>query len=44
MWAAERVYLAELGKITLARLIAEAEGEVSQEQQAATARWLERVA
>ena len=44
MWAAERVYLAELGKITLARLIAEAEGEVSPEQQAATKRWLERVA
>lgn len=44
MWAAERVYLAELDKITLAKLIAEATGEVSQEQQAATVRWLERVA
>jgi Rrf2 family protein len=44
MWAAERVYLAELGKVTLAKLIAEAEHEVSPEQQAATRRWLERVA
>ncbi len=44
MWAAERVYLAELGKVTLARLIAEAAYEVSQEQQAAISRWLKRVA
>ena len=44
MWAAERVYLAELGKVTLAALIAEAASEVSKEQQTATKRWLERVA
>jgi Rrf2 family protein len=44
MWAAERVYLAELGKVSLAKLIAEAADEVSEEQQAATRRWLERVA
>jgi hypothetical protein len=44
MWAAERVYLSELGKVTLAKLIAEASHEVSKEQQAAITRWLERVA
>jgi hypothetical protein len=44
MWAAERVYLAELGKVTLARLIADAAPETSPEQKAATARWLETVA
>lgn len=44
MWAAERVYLAELGKITLAKLIAEASREVSKEQQAAIRRWLDRAA
>jgi Rrf2 family protein len=44
MWAAERVYLAELGKVTLAKLMAEAAHEVSPEQQAAAKRWLERVA
>ena len=44
MWAAERVYFAELGKVTLAKLIAEAAHEVSPEQQAATARWLDKVA
>jgi Rrf2 family protein len=43
MWAAEQVFLAELGKTTLARLIADAAHEVSKEQQAATARWLKRV-
>jgi len=44
MWAAERVYLAELGKVTLAKLIAEAGHEVSPEQKAAMSRWLARVA
>src|SRR6185437_4479232 len=44
MWAAERVYLAELDKFTLAKLIAEAAYEVSPEQQAAMSRWLKRVA
>jgi hypothetical protein len=44
MWAAERVYLAELGKVTLAMLISEAAHEVSPEQRAATKRWLERMA
>jgi hypothetical protein len=43
MWGAERVYLAELGKITVAKLIGEAAHEVSEEQQAAIRRWLERV-
>jgi Rrf2 family protein len=42
MWAAEKVWLAELGKTTLATLISEAAGEVSKEQKAATARWLEQ--
>lgn len=42
MWAAERVYLAELDKVTLARLIAEAEPEISAGQKAATDRWLAR--
>lgn len=42
MWAAEKVFLAELGKTTLAKLIAEAAHEVSKEQQAATQRWLKR--
>jgi Rrf2 family protein len=44
MWAAERVYLAELEKVTLAKLIAEAGHEVSKEQQTAMSRWLQRVA
>jgi Rrf2 family protein len=43
MWGAERVYLAELGKITVAKLIGEAAHEVSEEQQAAIRRWLDRV-
>lgn len=41
MWAAEKVWLAELGRTTLAALIAEASHEVSKEQKAATSRWLE---
>ncbi len=44
MWAAEKVFLDALGKTTLAKLIAEAKNEVSKEQQAATERWLKRVA
>jgi Rrf2 family protein len=40
MWAAEKVWLAELEKTTLAALIAEAAREVSREQKAAIARWL----
>lgn len=44
MWAAERIYLSELDKVTLAKLIAEAAHEVSEAQRAATRRWLERVA
>lgn len=44
MWAAEQVYLAELGKVTLAKLIAEAAHEVSPEQQAAIRRWLDKAA
>lgn len=43
MLAAERVYLAELGKTTLAQLIAEAAHEVTPEQLSATARWLKKV-
>jgi Rrf2 family protein len=43
MWAAERIYLAELGKVTLAKLIAEATPEISPGQKAATDRWLARV-
>jgi Rrf2 family protein len=42
MLAAEKVWLAELGKTTLAALIEEARHEVSREQKAATARWLEQ--
>ncbi len=44
MWAAEKVWLAELDKVTLAALIHEAEGEVSKEQKAATRRWLQEIA
>lgn len=44
MWAAEKAWLAELGKITLAALIDQAAQEVSEEQQTATVRWLEEMA
>ncbi|MBN9051687.1 MAG: Rrf2 family transcriptional regulator [Rhizobiales bacterium] len=44
MWAAEKVYLDALARTTLAKLIAEAAHEVSHEQQAAMARWLEQAA
>jgi Rrf2 family protein len=43
MWAAEKVWLAELAKTTLAALIEEAAHEVSKEQKAAIARWLEKI-
>jgi Rrf2 family protein len=44
MWAAEKVWQAELAKTTLAALIDEAAHEVSKPQKAATARWLQEIA